>query len=306
MSVLVTGASGFIGRHLVAELERRQLPLRVPARRDLGPDTDWSDALHGVESVVHLAAAAHERARRAQQAGDYEVLRRVNALGSERLAQAAARAGARRFVFVSTIGVHGEQTSGRPFSEANRLEPASLYAKSKLEAEQLLGEVSSRTGLALAVLRPTLVYGPHNPGNFLRLLRWIDRGWPLPLASVGNRRNLTYVDNLVSAIATLLACPPVRDTFIVCDPQPISTPELICELARGLNRPARLFRFPPAALILGARLLGSSDVARRIVGSLEADPAKIRGVLGWQAPVDTRHGLRETARWYRAQRPLSP
>jgi nucleoside-diphosphate-sugar epimerase len=290
VTVLVTGASGFVGGHLASELERRAIAFRALPRREIGPRTDWSDALRGIDRIVHLAALAHERAR------DTHSLRRVNALGAERLARCAAQAGVRQFIFISTIGVHGDETHGTPFSEASALEPRSPYAASKLEAEQLL----ARLPLQVTVLRPTLVYGPRNPGNFLRLLRWVDRGWPLPLASVTNRRNLTYVGNLVAAIAAALSRDPLGGTFIVCDAEPVSTPSLIRGLAAGLERGAHLLPFPPGALRFAARGLGMSDLARRILGSLEADPSKLFHALQWRPPFAPPEALRETARWYRA------
>ena len=284
MTILVTGATGFIGRHLTAEFERRGMAYRAP-RLELGPDTEWDEALNGAQHVVHLAALAHERTR------DARSLRRVNVLGTQRLAECAARAGARHFLFTSTIGVHGEESFGKPLTEESAFAPRSAYASSKLEAERALAERE----LAVTILRPTLVYGPGNPGNLLRLLRWIERGWPLPLASVANRRSLTYVGNLVSAIVELVQRPQ-SGAFIVCDQAPISTPELVSRLAAGLNRPARLYPFPVSAL----RLV--PGVGRRLTGSLEADPAKLCSALGWHPPFPTADALRETAGWYRTRR----
>jgi nucleoside-diphosphate-sugar epimerase len=272
--VLVTGASGFVGSHLAAELERRGIPFRAP-RVELGPDADWGAALEGVDRVVHLAALAHDRV------ADKNLMA-VNAQGTAHLAQAAAAAGVRHFIFTSTIGVQGEETFGEILTEASPLAPRSRYAESKLEAERLLAGAS----LPVTVLRPTLVYGPRNPGNMLRLLRWVDRAWPLPLATVRNRRSLTYVGNLVSAIVAVLD-KPLAGTFIVCDAQPISTPALVRELAMGLGRPARLVPFPVIAL------------PRRIAGSLEADASKLCRELQWRQPLETAEALRRTASWYR-------
>jgi nucleoside-diphosphate-sugar epimerase len=271
--LLITGASGFVGSHLAAELERRGMDFRASSVR-MGPDADWRDALRGAHTVVHLAALAHERVH-----GD---VRRVNALGTQRLAQAAADAGVRHLIFTSTIGVHGEETFGAPVTEASPFAPRSRYAESKLEAERLL----SRISIPATILRPTLVYGPRNPGNMRRLVRWVARGWPLPLASVDNRRSLTYVGNLVAAIVALIER-PLAGAYIVCDATPVSTPVLVRELAAGLERPARLFPFPSRAL------------PRRLAGSLEADASKLCGELQWRQPFETAAALRETARWYR-------
>jgi nucleoside-diphosphate-sugar epimerase len=299
--VLLTGASGFVGRHLVARLEQEAVPL-TSARRELGPQTEWRDLLDGVHWVIHLAAAAHERAEVHERARDYESLRRINALGTERLARAAVDAGVGRFIFLSTIGVSGEETSGKPLTEDSPPAPRSLYAASKWEAEQRLAALSKATGLAVTVLRPTLVYGPGNRGNFLRLLQVVDRGWPLPLASVRNRRSLTYVGNLVSAIMAVVRRPDAVGEFVVCDAQALSTPDLVRSLAAALGRPARLFPLPAAALRFAGKVAGRQEVVRRLLGSLEADCGKLRRLLGWEPPFEPARGLAETAAWFRSQR----
>ena len=257
----------------------------------------------GAGSVIHLAAAAHERAQAHERRSDYEALRRVNALATERLAREAARAGVEHFVFLSTIGVCGDETSGTPFTEDCAPGPRSLYAASKLEAERRLAAVSAETGLAVTILRPTLVYGPGNRGNFRRLLQAVDRGWPLPFASVDNRRSLTYVGNLVSALVAVLGRREAAGTFVVCDAEALSTPQIVRALAAGLGRPARLFALPPAALRLAGKAAGRPDLARRLVGSLEADCGKLERVLGWHPPFSPAQALAETAAWFRSQRP---
>ena len=297
--VLVTGATGFIGRHVVLQLAKRNFDVAVPPRRELGPQTEWRDTLAGVDAVVHLAALAHERAMACERARDYETLRRVNVLGTERLAREAAAAGARRFLFLSSIGVCGDETHGIPFTEQSAPAPRSLYAKSKLEAEQLLDRVSADTGMAVAIVRPTLVYGPGNTGNFLRLLHAVDRDWPLPLGGVRNRRNLAYVGNVVSLIEALLRHADPAGYWVVCDREAVSTPDLIRGLAVAMGRQPRLLSIPPAWLRAGSRLLGREDVFRRLVGSLEVDCGKAQRLLGWQPPVAVGDGLAETAAWYR-------
>lgn len=299
--VLVTGASGFIGGHLLAELRARGLTI-VEARRELGPDTQWRDVLEGVGCVVHLAAAAHERAQAHERRGDFEALKRVNALATERLARAAADAGVATFVFLSTIGVHGDETFGAPFNEESARRPRSLYAASKLHAEQLLAGIGKDGGMAVCILRPTLVYGPGNRGNFIRLLRAVDRGWPLPFAAVRNRRSLTYVGNLVSAIGKVLESPKAAGAFVVCDAEALSTPQIVRGLAAGLGRHARLFAFPQAMLRLAGAAAGRRDLARRLVGSLEADGAKLRRVLEWQPPFSAAQALAQTAQWFASRR----
>jgi len=296
-SILVTGASGFIGRHLVADLQRRRLQLAPLTRQEIAPDTDWSASLTGVEVVIHLAALAHERAQAHERRRDYEALRRVNALGTACLAQAAAKAGVRHFIFLSTIGVCGEQTFGQPFTEETPPAPRSLYAASKLEAEQLLAGV----GVPVTVLRPTLVYGPGNGGNLLRLLKLIDQGWPLPFGAVDNKRSLTCVHNLVSAILALLERSGANERFLVCDAEPLSTADIVRHLAAGMQRPASLVPVPNGALQLAARALGKPDLARRLLGSLEVDSSRLTRLAGWRPAISSSRGLFETGERFRGR-----
>src|SRR5438105_2518773 len=235
--VPVTGASGFIGRHLVTLLERSGWIVRRSPRRELASEATHRDALQGAEAVVHLAAIANDRALACERARDYESLRRVNVLGAERLAREAAGAGVRHFVFMSSIGVCGDETEGTPFTEETPPAPRSLYARSKLEAEEALSALATTRGLGLTMLRPTLVYGADNGGNMLRLLKAIHGRLPLPLGAVRNRRHLTYIGNLTSAIAAALQRGPAG-TLLICDAQAVSTPELIAALAKGMGRRA--------------------------------------------------------------------
>jgi nucleoside-diphosphate-sugar epimerase len=256
MRIHVTGASGFIGSHLVPALEAAGHELRA--------------SLEGCNAVVHLANIAHTSAAPAE-------LHRVNVEGTLATAQAALAAGARRFVYLSSL---------------KAAQPVDAYGRAKAIAEQgLLG----LSGLEPVVLRPPLVYGPRVKANFLALLRAIDRGWWLPLASIRNRRSLVYVGNLVDAILRCLESPAaVRRVYAVSDGAPVSTPELCRAIARALGRPARLFPFPPPLLRLAPGLA-------RLAESLEADDRAIRDELGWRAPLGMDEALRLTCEWYRAQ-----
>ena len=292
--VFVTGGSGFVGRHLLRALADRRVA-SVSARRELAPDADWRDLLAGKAAVIHLAGAAHERAEQLEANGDYEALHRVNALATERLAREAAAAGVERFVFLSTIGVCGDQTTGAPFSDESAPAPCSLYARSKLEAERLLAKVSGETGLQVTVLRPTLVYGPGNAGNFLRLLKAVKRGLPLPFGRVRNRRTLTYVGNLVSAILAVVDEKDLNGPLVVCDAETLTTAEIVRAVAQGMGRPARLLPIPETLLrVLG---IANRSAARRLLGSLEADSRKLRA-LGWQAPYRAPDALALTGKWF--------
>jgi nucleoside-diphosphate-sugar epimerase len=298
--VLITGSSGFVGRHLTIELKRIGVALAPTVHREVGPETDWASALVNVDAVIHLAALAHERAEKLDASRDYEPLRRVNVLGAERLARAAAAARVRRFIFLSTVGVCGDETVGAPLTEESPEAPRSFYAASKLEAEQRLRVVSHETGLRVTILRPTLVYGPGNGGNMLRLLRVLDRGWPLPFGGLANRRTLTHVRNLVSAISTALQKVHDGGTFVICDHIAVSTPEILRCMAAGMGRSVRLLACPRRSLQMLARLTGQQDKVRRLIGSLEADSGKFARAFGWLPPVSPQDGLYETGRWFRS------
>jgi len=255
MRILVTGATGFIGSHL------------APALTAAGHELCATAA--GCEAVVHLANIAHTRALPRE-------LHRVNVEGTLAQAQAALAARARRFVYLSSI-------------KADR--PVDAYGQAKRLAEQgLLG----LRGLEPIILRPPLVYGAGIKANFLALMRAVDRGWPLPLASIRNRRSLLYVGNLVDAILRCLASDVAGRIYALSDGSPVSTPELCRAIGRALGRPARLFRAPPA-------LVGLVPGLAPLTESLEVDDRQIRAELGWHAPVSLEEGLRLTAQWYRAR-----
>ncbi|MCC6611816.1 MAG: SDR family oxidoreductase [Burkholderiales bacterium] len=313
MKVLVTGATGFIGRSLCPALRGRGFAVRAAVRGEpalpadieiakidtLGPATRWSAAVSGVDAIVHLAGRAHVLG--ANGADEAAKVRAVNMEATVHLARAAIRAGVRRFVFVSTAKVHGEQNAGRPWTEQDPPAPQDLYAVSKWEAEQALAELSRTSALEVVVLRPPLVYGPGVKANFLRLLRTVDRGLPVPLGAIRNRRSLVYVGNLADAIATSIDRPAAANrTFLVSDGEDVSTPELIRRVAAALDRPARLVSVPLWMLRLGARLLGRGADFERLVGELAVDASAIRRELGWQPPYSMQSGLEATAKWYRS------
>jgi nucleoside-diphosphate-sugar epimerase len=260
---------------------------------------DWQRTLAGGRAVLHLGARVHVIHDAAVDT--LGAFHRVNVEATRRLALEACKAGIRRFVFVSSIGVNGNQTRGRAFTESDRPEPHGPYAQSKLEAEMALSEVARTSQLELVTLRPPLVYGPGVKANFLRLLRWVDRGVPLPFASVRNRRSLVYVGNLCSAIVSCLDhADAAGRTFLVADGVPVSTPELVRAIGNALARPTRLVACPPGALRLGAALLGRRDDADRLLGDLVVDASAITRRLGWTPPYSLDEGLAATAAWYRS------
>lgn len=313
--ILVTGASGFIGTAVCRELAARGLKVRgvdlraapLPegcefmAGGDLARAADWTEALRGVEAVVHLAARVHVMK---ETVGDpLRAFREVNVAGTERLARQAAAAGARRLVFMSSVKVNGE---GRPepYTEEDPPAPEDPYGISKREAEEALRRVAEETGLEVVILRPPLVYGPGVKANFLQLLETVSRGIPLPLGAIRNRRSLIGLRNLADAVA-VCACHPraAGNTFLVCDGDEVSTPELVRRLAAALGRPPRLFPVPWPLMRLAGALVGKGASMKRLSDSLTIDAGRIRRELGWQSPFTMAQELKEMADWYKRGTP---
>ncbi len=316
-NVLITGATGFVGRAVWPLFRGRGLRTRAALRRlpppgaaapgdelavvgSLDSDTDWSRALEGVDAVVHLAGLAHiVRNPSPTQRAAY---RTVNANATAALARAAARQGVRRLVFASSARVLGETSPGRPWTERDAPQPPDDYARSKWEAEQRLAEIAAATSLEVAVLRPPLIYGPGVRANFLRLLEAVARGWPLPLGALANRRSFLYVGNFADAIVSALEHPAAAGgTFLVADAEIVSTPELVARIAQALGRPARLWRVAPDLLDTAAAALGRRDDFRRLAGDFVLDTTAVHTALGWRPPYTLEQGLAETARWFRAR-----
>jgi len=316
--VLVTGADGFVGKIVCRRLLESGHTPRAglwsaelwPALRaatpglsefailgDLGASPNLSAALDDVSAVVHLAARVHVMHDNADN--PVHEFRRVNVAGTAALARAAAEMGVRRLVFVSTAKVNGESTSGRPFAEGDRPAPQDPYAVSKWEAEEALRSVAAKTGLEVVIVRPPLVYGPGVRANFLRLMRLVARGLPLPLPDTKNRRSLIGVENLADCLVRCVNHPgAANETFMVSDGEDVSTRELIGRLARALGRPARFLPAPEFAVRFAARLAGKEAAVDRLLGSLVIDSGKARQTLGWKPPVTLDSGLAATARWY--------
>jgi len=235
-----------------------------------------------------------------QAADPYVEFRRVNVEGTLQLARQAAVAGVRRFVFISSIKVNGEDTTqGIPFSPDGAREPKDAYGTSKCEAEQGLQALAAETDMEVVIIRPVLVYGPGVKANFLSMMRWLSRGIPLPFGAIHNKRSLVALDNLVDLIVTCIDHPAAANqVFLVSDGEDLSTTDLLRRMASALGKPARLLPVPAWLLEFGARLLGKQDLAQRLCGSLQVDISKTRELLGWTPPVSVDEGLRKTAQYF--------
>ncbi len=325
MNVLVTGANGFVGAAMCKSLAHRGHRVRAVVRNpqsagalptanespadgvetaavgNIDAQTDWSAALSGMDTVIHLAARVH--VMHEKSGGPLDEFRRVNVAGTEHLARAAAASGVKRMVYVSSIKVNGEAIAGgQKFSETDTPAPQDPYGISKYEAEQALHRVARETGMEIVIVRPPLVYGPRVKGNFILLLKMLGTGIPLPLASVNNRRSFIYLGNLVDALIACATHPAAAgQTYLVSDGEDVSTPELLRFLAGAAGQPARLFSFPPRLLKALARLAGKGPQVDRLLGSLCVESGKIRTELNWTPPYSLQQGLQATAEWYRTE-----
>ena len=314
--ILVTGASGFVGRGVcasVARIHRLRVALRNPAtavfadsvdfvQASLSPDQDWTGAMLGVSAVIHCAARVH--VMKEESSDPSTEFRRVNVEGTLSLARQAAAAGVRRFVYVSSIGVNGGETFAQPFTPDDKVAPHTPYAVSKHEAEVALRMLAAATGMEVVIIRPPLVYGPNAPGNFASLMKWLGSGIPLPLGAItANRRSFVFLDNLVDLIVTCIDHPvAANQTFLVSDDEDLSTTTLLRRMAAALGRPARLIPVPAGLIALGAKLIGRPGVAQRLCGSLQVDIGKTKTLLGWMPPITVDEGLRRTAaHWIQSQ-----
>lgn len=297
----ITGATGFIGGHLCDLAAQRGWAVQASARRPanlrlragvraLGHSEALAGALEPLDVVIHTAARAHQL--RDQAADPQREFREANVELSLAVAAAAVAAGARRLVYLSSIGVNGNATSGTPFTESDPPSPVEPYAASKLEAEHALRNYCIRAGLELVIVRPPLVYGRGAPGNFSRLLKLAHSGLPLPLGAINNRRSFVSVGNLCDFLL-LAACHPAAagELFLVADGSDISTARLLRLLAEGAGVPVRVWRFPPALLRFGCALLGQRQAYEKLCGSLQVNNDKARRLLGWVVPADLEPSL---------------
>lgn len=313
-TVLVTGANGFVGRRLCGELARRGYAVRAVVRPGseasamaqevsivpaIDAATDWSSALQGVDTVVHLAARVHVMRETAQD--PLEAFRAVNVGGTEALGRAAGTHGVKRIVYVSSIKVNGEVTTRHPFSPNDLASPSDAYGVSKWEAERVLREIGESCSLEVTVVRPPLVYGHGVGGNFLRLLRLVRRGVPLPFGAIDNRRSMIFNGNLADALIACAFHPcAAGKTYLVRDGEDLSTPDLLARLAAAMGVSPRIWPVPSGILRFAGLLTGRAAEVDRLIGSLVVDDSDIRSDLGWRPPFSVEQGLSETVAGFKS------
>jgi UDP-glucose 4-epimerase len=311
-TVLVTGANGFVGSTLCRVFAEHGLRVRAALRSphqdaaetdvtivgNIGPKTEWESALAGVDTVVHLAARAHVLHDTAGRDAYFD----TNTAGTLRLAATAARAGVRRFVFLSSIKVNGERTGAQPFRESDVPAPLDAYGESKWLAERGLHDIAARSALEMASVRVPLVYGPGVRANFLRLMNLVRRGVPLPFGAIDNKRSLIGIWNLCDVLLrlTTVARLPAQ-TFLASDDRDLSTPELIGLLATAMSRRPRLVNVPPALLQVIGRVTGRGPEIARLCESLCVDVSETRRLLAWKPPMSVEDGLARTVKWFEPQ-----
>ena len=306
--ILVTGANGFVGSQLIIRLKEDSKSLVVGAVRketnesihsgeycvvgNIDAQTDWRAALRGIDVVVHTAARAH--VMKDEENNPLAAYQKINVEGTLNLAMQAARAGIRRFIFISSIKVNGETTPlDQPFIADDIESPQDAYGISKMQAEQGLKQIASETGMEIVIIRSPLVYGPGVKGNFATMINMVEKGLPLPLGGVNNKRSLIAVDNLVDLIITCIEQPAAANqVFLAGDGEDLSTTELLRALARAMGKPSRLISVPAWVLVLGATILGKKAMTQRLLGSLQVDISKTKNVLGWKPLLNVEEGLR--------------
>ena len=311
MNVLLTGATGFVGRAVAAKLStqnrftvygsvrktRGEFPhdIRVVQVDEIDGDTRWDTALAGSEIVIHTAARAH--VMKDNVTDPLSEYRRVNVSGSVNLARQAIDAGVKRFIFISTIKVNGEATSrGMPYTADDRPQPMDAYGVSKAEAEQELRDLTGNSSMELVIIRPPLVYGPGVKANFLKMIRLLWRGTPMPFSLTRNKRSFVALDNLVDLIVTCMESPAAANqTFLVSDGDDLATSELLQAMGEALGKPARLFPVPIWILTTLAGVIGKPVIAQRLLESLQVDITKTCTILDWSPPVSVNAALKKTA-----------
>lgn len=310
LKVLITGADGFVGRHLVCSLEqsglevirgvrvaKESMPASSVALGDISElSMDRAGEFQGVGAIIHLAGFAHQPQNTAEQIGKCF---KTNVEGTRRIVEMAKRISCGKVIYLSSIKAHGHFPKGRPVSEFDQDDPDDSYGISKLHAEQLGLELSARYGIQFVIIRPPLIYGPNVGANFLNLIKLIDLGPPLPFRSIANQRSLCFVGNLVDAIERFIHDPRVTsDTFYIADVSPYSTRNLLEAIAASLDRKVRLFSLPQKIVESSCSWPKIGGMVEKMVSDSIVDTSKLRSYLNWEAPYSTEEGIRRTCLWY--------
>ncbi|WP_417879644.1 UDP-glucose 4-epimerase family protein [Vibrio sp.] len=315
MNLLITGATGFVGsrlvdvaltaKHQVSAVMRSDNVQNVKSHSNihwcvghLSPEFDWSVHLKGIECVIHCAARVHQMQEEAQDI--QAVYDEVNFHGTLHLARQAVEAGVKRFLFLSSIKVNGEQTeAGSPFTSTVSFPPSDPYGLSKYKAEMALMELAQKTGLEVVIIRPPLVYGPKVKANFKSMMKWVSRSVPLPLGAIKNQRSLVYLDNLVDLIMVCSQHPnAANQTFLVSDDYDVSTTQLLKQIKQSSNSHCVLIPIPMVWFRLAASLIGKPQIAQRLCGSLQVDISDTKKKLNWLPPVSWQQGVLETVKYH--------
>ena len=314
----MTGADGFVGSSLCVQVMGRGYDVMATTRAqsyqfdgvrniqvgNINEKTDWAEALHEVDVVIHLAARVHVMSN--DDASSLAEFRSINVQATLRLAQQAARTGAKRFIFLSSIKVNGEATSrGMAFRAGDTHIPTDHYGLSKYEAEQGLLTIAAETGMEVVIIRPPLVYGPGVRANFASMIRWMQRGIPLPFGAIDNRRSFIALDNLVSFIIHCIDHPKAaNEIFLISDGEDVSTTVLLQKMSKALGKKRCLMPVPERWLRSVAKILGREDEAGKVLNSLQVDSSKARDVLGWKPVITMDEQLHKTAEWYLSEKNL--
>ena len=311
--ILVTGATGFVGRKLVTELLNKNYLVNCAVRTavvetdktecenfvlgDFNHATDWTNTVAGVDTVIHLAARVH--VMKETDADPLLRFREANVDTTLHLAKEAANAGVKRFIFISSIKVNGEETDKAAFMESDTPDPHDPYAQSKYEAEVGLNKLAKETGLEVVIIRPVLVYGPGVKGNFYRLMQLVEKGLPLPFAKIDNKRSMICLDNLVDLIIQCISHPAAAgETFLASDGHDFSTEMLVNHLCETMKCKPRLFTLPGGVLKLIMLVPRFRMLVNRLYGSLQVDNQKARKLLNWKPPKSVGDGINESVQWY--------
>ncbi|WNC71198.1 SDR family oxidoreductase [Thalassotalea psychrophila] len=308
MNILITGANGFVGKHLTKYLitqnhtvtaGTRHACLELPQTEqfiydNFNPSLKWQTALANIDVVIHCAARVH--LLNDKSTDPLTVYREVNTKATVELAKQAMATGVKRFIFISSIKVNGESTlPDKPFTELDEPKPTDPYAISKLEAEMQLAELTANTSMDLVIIRPPLVYGPGVKANFAKMISYVQKGIPLPFGAIKNKRSLVAIDNLTHFIELCCKHPKAANqTFLISDDNDLSSTQLLTQISKALNKQSRLMAIPQKLLSFALIIIGLKQQALRLLENLQISPNKAKALLNWQPVISTEHALSKT------------